>query len=189
MIRSHEGAIPHEVQYGKDQRSSSELREKINEAHANATVETVPFSKIKSPQHSITAEVAEKAVPKSEDLLGVTKEGEPTHGTLEKYKGEYFLRDGNHRTVAAMAAGETEGRFSVIDLDKALGTGAPDVTVPATPLTEQRPYDIPKDIPAEYHSDLRSIAAAVDGSIDELFKEQSLGKVFENAKAAGMTKP
>lgn len=180
------GEIPHEVQYGKNQRTNAELREKINEAHANATVQTVPLSQIRSPQRSITGSHAEKAEPKppESDIRGELPKGAedvPVHGTLEKYRGEYYVRDGNHRIVKLLAEGKEEGQFSVIDLDKHLETGW-------RPAPERPAYEAPKDIPKEFHEPLRSIAAAVESHIDEIFQEQALGKVFESPKAAGMTK-
>jgi hypothetical protein len=143
-----------------------ELKEAAKEAQANAAEQTVKFSDIKSPQKGIDIGRATEREPTDEEGL---------HGTLEKYRGEYFVRDGNHRIAKALAAGETEGKFSVIDYDKAFGY-------------EGKPaYEPPKDIPSEYHEPLKSIATAVEGNIDQIFQEQSLGKVFESPKAAGMT--
>lgn len=181
------GQIPHEVQYGKDQRTDRELRDKVNAAHAAAKVETVELSKLKSPQRSITGSVAEKAEakPSESDIRGLRPKGasdEDVHGTLEKYMGEYYVRDGNHRITKLMSEGKTTGRFSVIDLDKHLETGYEEPEAPAN-----RPYEVPKDIPNQFHEPLKTLAAAVDRELDEVFKDNELGRIFENAKAIGMT--
>lgn len=47
---------------------------------------------------------------------------------------------------------------------------------------------IPKDIPEEYHAEVRSIAASVEDAIDEVFAERELAEVFAGPKDAGLTK-
>jgi len=162
------GKIPHEVKFSKDSRSPEgrAVREKVAEAEANQSKQSIKLRDLKSPQTSIAANIAEEREPTDEEGM---------MGTVEKYKGEYYVRDGNHRIAKAIAAGEEFGNFHVIDLDKHLG------------IKGDHSYEPPKDVPESTHEPLRNLAAAVDGRIDEVFQELGLGKIFENPKALGMT--
>jgi hypothetical protein len=166
------GEIPREAKFGTNPVERKALQEKVHEAEANMKSQNIRLADLKSPQRSITQEAAENAVPKTE------YEEEGVLAQVEKYHGKYYIRDGNHRVVKALSEGQTHGKVQVIDLDKyLLGKGE----------EAARAYEPPKDVPESLHEPLRTLAAQVDGRIDQIFQENQLGRIFENPKAIGMT--
>jgi len=58
----------------------------------------------------------------------------------------------------------------------------------ATEAAAPREVTPPEDIPPEQHAEVRTIAAKVDATVEQVFKENALDRLFTDSKAAGLPK-
>lgn len=83
------------------------------------------------------------------------------------------------------AAKRNGGRYAMGRANSAFQFRTPEAR--ASFLREVEGPTVPGDIEPQYHQPLRELAAAVDDTVEQLFKDNGLDTLFEEPKAAGLT--